>query len=382
MPVAERALTLTGITLDGVALPLAEVLADVVIRHGRTGYYDAPSTSTAQITCIDVARSFSAGIKMGAKLVVTCDAGAGPLPRFTGRVTDATLDRGDLTIVACGKLSEMSGYYVAPATYSKQTWTEQLKTVFQNAQTGNSRGSFPLDIRTPKTNPLMAPVVSVVSEEPNFAQFVETLLGWMGAAMADMPDGKILIQPASARTTANAVNIPPEEVLYTPQWHQTLPGANRVRIDAADRLDFPSENQFGERFVEYDTTIDVSDVNDAYYLRDEMLGRQAWPEWVIESAVLLFGRVLEIGQPVRMSGFSASAPHGTWVAIVEGWTDRITSDGGDFVWTMELALSDPKLSGIGEQPITWNDTPSDLTWANANQTTAWNDALTVDDLYP
>jgi hypothetical protein len=378
-------LTLAGITLDGVAVQLAGVAADVTIRHGRTGYFDGASSSTCQITLLDVDRATVSALELGSRLVVSYQVdGAGAIaPRFTGRVTDGTADGADLTIVAVGRLSELSGYFVANGPYPRQTWSTRIALAFANAQTGNSYGLFELDLRTPQTDPLLVAETIVVDDEPFLDQYLGELVGFMGAAVADLPDGRILIQPASSRSTANAVNLPPAQVLFTPAWRQVLPGANWVRIDAAVQQDFQSQNRFGRRPVEYDTKIDAAaDPNSAYVLAGEMRERQAWPVWVIESATLLEGRELAIGQPVRLSGFPSSAPHRSWIAIVEGWTDQLTSDGDELAWTMELALSDPILSGIGLEPVTWAEVPLELTWATINQSTTWAEATTLDSLYP
>lgn len=375
-------LTLAGITLDGVAVPLAGVAADVTIRHGRTGYFAGASASTCQITLLDVDRATVTALRIAARLVVSYQVdGAGAIaPRFTGRVTDGTLDEDDLTIVAVGKLSELSGYVVPNGPYGAQSWSSRLLTVF--AQTGVA---IAVDVRVPATNPQLAALTVLIDEEPNLADYVASLLDWMGAAVADLPDGRILIQPASSRSTASAANIPPGIVLYTPQWREVLPGYNDVHItDAAGRdwhayaLD-NSIRDYGRRTGEFATeTTDDS----GYQLAWEMVERQSQPAWVVESATLLEGRELAIGQPVRLSGFPSSAPHRSWIAIVEGWTDHVTSDGEELTWAMELALSDPILSGIGLAPVTWAEVPLELTWATMNQSTTWAEATTLDSLYP
>ena len=58
-------LAITTVTLDGATIANADVLADVTIRHGRTGYFDAPSPSTCQATMINVDRADTRAVRLG-----------------------------------------------------------------------------------------------------------------------------------------------------------------------------------------------------------------------------------------------------------------------------------------------------------------------------
>lgn len=372
-------LALASITLDGVALALDSVIADVTIRHGRTGFFDSGNASTAQLSLLNPSGAFVSAVKMGAPLIVNHDGGGGtPAPRFTGRVTDAVLDDNLLTLDAVGLLSQLETRYVASGYYNSVGWSTMLRRLFSYA-------GIPYSVPDPFPNPILGDE-TYAAEETTLASAVDGLVGYMGAAVVDTPDGAILVQCATTRSTANAVNIPPSDVAYTPEWRQVLPGLNKVTITGdtdditATKSDAASITQFGLRKVAIDTTAMYwADVDT---LARHMVVRQAWPKWVIESATLLSGYLFAVGQPVRLSGFQPSAPHSSFIGIVEGWTDRIFSDGETLTWQMDVSLSDPLLSGIGEKPITWTELPTAITWANMDQFVPWNDALNLDDFYP
>lgn len=382
----ERALTLAGITLDGVALNLDDVLADVTIRHGRTGFFDSASPSTCQVTLVGVDRATSSAVTLAQTLVVNVSDGTTTFPRFTGRTTDATLERDQLTLVAVGALARMqSSDWDAGMTLPATSWTVRVYYTLLHCQ-GVGTAQLVQDPTTPLGNPPLAAQAVAQRASPSPWELLSSYLDYLGATVADLPDGRILVQPAESRTTASAVAIPPSDVLYTPTWVMVLPGANEVwfDVDTADQahgLDAASRTQYGLRELTFETTI-VPGGGHSNYLAQAMVDRQAKPAWVIEAATLLSGRPLAIGQPLHFTGFPPAAPHGSWTAIVEGWTDRIVSAGERLDWTIELSLSDPKLSGLGAAAIKWDEAPSDLTWDSANPATSWDAALTLDDLYP
>jgi hypothetical protein len=122
-------------------------------------------------------------------------------------------------------------------------------------------------------------------------------------------------------------------------------------------------------------------VADANAVATQRLSRGAYAHWSTPATSLLYGRRLAIGTPMTLSSLPPAAPYSPWGPVLEGWTDRIVSDGEELVWTMELALSDPLLSGL---TLSWNGVPVDAAhrWNTIDQTVAWRDALTLGDLEP
>lgn len=379
------AIGLASITLDGTPVPLSEVVADVTIRHGRTGFFDSASASTCQIILTGVTRAFVNSLTPGAKLVVNHDSGTGTAaPRFTGTVTDMSTDgHSELTLQAVGILSTVGSKIVQNGPYSAQTWTARVDTVL-TAVTVAIPHVIGVPI-PPLGNPPLAALTVVLNDEPTVADWLDSMIGYMGAAVADMPDGKLLVQPANSRTTVSATNVLPSDVLYAPEWVQVMPGYNDVWFDAdtagsAHGMNSAAQAKYGIRRIDFETTI--SDPGYSADLAAKMAARQGMPKWVIEGATLLSGHLFTIGQPLRFSGFPAAAPHSSWVGILEGWTDHIYSDGDVLRWTMDVALSDPALSGVGTSAIQWDQSPSDISWDTSNPATSWDNALTIDDLYP
>ena len=93
------------------------------------------------------------------------------------------------------------------------------------------------------------------------------------------------------------------------------------------------------------------------------------------AAPILRGLDLELGVPVVLSSLPPAAPFDPWTPLVEGWTDTISGE----VWSMELALSDPLISGV---TLPWQAIPVEAAyhWNTIDPSTAWIDALTLDDL--
>jgi hypothetical protein len=84
----------SALTIDGVALSLDEVLADVAIHHGRSDVNDEPTPDTCQVTLQEVGKPYVDAFKTGVQLVlkVQDQVTLAESTRFTGRVTDASLD--------------------------------------------------------------------------------------------------------------------------------------------------------------------------------------------------------------------------------------------------------------------------------------------------
>lgn len=531
-------LNITSITLNGVALDLHDVLADVTIRHGRTGYYDAASPSTCTITLLGVDRAFTRPFQLGALLVVNATDGTAVRPAFTGRLTDADLELDTLTAIAVGRLRTLSGYPVGPGSYPEERWSYRVQRLFQDAglssaslldngdfetniagwsangdapgltatrYTGWSRrggaslrvlstggapgsnyggayhpGGMPvapgqtvtttLTLKTFVTSPYFyvrlviyltgggaeyyyspsypgaagqeQQIVSVSTVMPALASQVDLYLfsysnnagqiDWavddvqvrlssspavlklepgpfdpllvektfteqstvaaylaelaedVQAAVADLPDGRILVQAIGSRTLTTATPLDPAEVAYAPNWQQRLPGANIVAVTYGDPeasvsvTDSASVAIYGPIRADYQTTIKSS--TDATTMANNRLARDAYARWTIPMCALLYGRRFGVGEALWLTELPPAAPFDPWAPILEGWTDRIVSDGDELTWTMELALSDPSLSGLGL--LAWSDVTSTLHWNTIDPTVAWRDALSLDDLTP
>jgi hypothetical protein len=370
-------LAVTSITLDGVALDLDDVLADVTIRHGRAGYFDSASPSTCQIELLGVGRAFTRPFRLGSELIVNATDGSTVAPQFTGRLTDADLVGDELTAIAVGRLRTLSGYTVGAVAYPEEAWSARVARAFAEAGLGAV-----LELEVGAFDPVL---VARPAEPVSLAAMLDELAETVESAVADRPDGRILVQALNARTGAGTVALDPAEVAYAPAWEMRLPAANVVTVDygepaaSVSSRDASSVALYGP--IAATITTDIKGAGDATTVVFNRLARSAYARWTIPAAGLLFGRRLPIGKPVGLSSLPPAAPFPSWAPVLEGWTDRIVSDGEKLVWTMELALSDPLLSGL---TLAWQAIPADAAhrWNTINPAVAWLDALTLTDLDP
>lgn len=367
-----------SLVVAGASLPLAGVAADLAIHHGRAEITDEPTPSTCQVTLFDVSRAFVQAFKVGVSLVVTArDGAAAPAPRFTGTVTDARLDVDDLTAIAAGRLATFGRYPVGDAgVWPAETWSARVTRAFTEAGLAAQLVLAP----DPGFDPQLAARDSATAGATTLGDYLTFLAPMVGAAITDLPDGKILVQAIGARSLASTVALDPADVAYAPAWEQVLPPGNVVTVrftgdqsESVTVTDAASVAFYGERARTIDTSF--ANVADATARANSALARGAYSHWNIAEAPIVRGLTLPIGGPVQLSSMPASSPFEPWTPILEGWTDEISGDD----WTVRLALSDPLTSGL---LVPWESVPAAWTWATIDQVTPWRDALTLDSIAP
>jgi hypothetical protein len=365
------------IELDGVSLSLADVVADVVLHRGREDVSAEPTADTCQITIHDVDRAFVRAFDVGQSLTLTVADGAGPIvPRFTGRVTDARLDDDELTIIGTGPISTFREIAIGASSWPAEAWSARVVRVFTEAGLAAE-----LDLRPdPDLDPILAPRDSATAGPTTLGDYLAFLAPMLGALVADQPDGKILVQTIGSRSLDDAIEIDPADVAYAPVWEEQLPSGNivTVRYQADQGASVTVQDDVSiDRYDRRPITIDTSfqSAADATARANAALARSAYSHWEIGGAPLLRGLDLALGAPIILSKLPASTPYEPWTPIVEGWTDTITGDS----WTMELALSDPLVSGL---TLPWEAIPIEpaYQWDTVDPAVAWVDALTLDDL--
>jgi hypothetical protein len=373
-------LEITRVLIGGANVLLDSVLADVTIHHGRADTYEDASASTAQVTLLEVTRKLSRAFTLGQTLeIYAAPAGGGAeIPRFTGRITDGGLDDDSLTALAVGRYSTLSQYSVGAGDWPAEAWSARVSRIFTEAGL-----SAYLELQAPPagSDPQLAARVAATDGGPVvLSDYLSQLALTVGAAVADRPNGDILVQAISARSLASMVTMDPRLVEYVPVWVIVLPGGNIVTVKyaggaAVTLQDDGSIAIYGPRPLSIDTTLATAD--DATARAMDRMSRGAYSHWNIPAAPLLEGMDLSIGQPIKLLGFPPASPYSPWTPILEGWTDHVTSNGETFEWRMELALADPLLSGL---TLPWEAVPLADKWNTINQTTAWKDALTLDSL--
>ena len=304
------------------------------------------------------------------------DGAAPAVPRFTGHVTDATLNADELTIIGTGDVARLRLYPIGDVDWPEESWSARVIRAFNDAGLG-ARLELHAD---PAFDPLLAARTAETAGPTTLGDYLTFLVGMVGAAVTDRPNGDILVQALGARSLSALYELDPADVEYAPQWVQELPGGNIVTVrytgDQSEHVtvtDAASVSQYGERAETIDTAFVSS--SDAASRANQRLSRAAYSHWNIPEAPVLRGLTLSIGAPLLLTGMPAASPADPWSPVLEGWTDDINGD----VWRMTLSLSDPLLSGL---TLPWSSVPTDAAyrWNTIDPATDWTEALTLEDL--
>ena len=194
------------VELEGVSIPLAGILADLIIHHGRTDISDDPTATTCQITLLDVEKELVQAFEVGQTLAVTAKDGAAPaIPRFTGRVTDARLDVDDLTIIATGEVSRLKNYVIGSTDWPVETWSARVTRCFTEADLDDRLELVP----DPLFNPQLAARDVDTAGATTLGDYLAFLAPMVGALVSDRMNGDILVQAVGARTLDDAYDARP-----------------------------------------------------------------------------------------------------------------------------------------------------------------------------
>ena len=318
-------------------------------------------------------------------------------PRFRGRVSDATVTDGALSLIAVSSLSWLSRRRIGTGDWPAESWSDRVRRVFGEAGilltwSEESEPWSAAGLRTwaePDDEPRLT--LEVGGSDPMMAartgawitlgSYLERLLASEPATVANLPDGSVLVQAFASRADKRTVELDPDLVAYAPEWVQVDEIENELSLTWAGgsvSADSPaSVSRFESRPRQVDTELD--DQGDAEALAIARVVRRAFPRWVAEPVELLeLEPAIGVGSPVGLHELPAWAPDAGYLAIVEGWEDQIEpADEPDTLsWTMKLLLSDPRLSGgFGVQ---WAHVPAETAWNEAAPAT-WTDPSTLTD---
>lgn len=223
-------------------------------------------------------------------------------------------------------------------------------------------------------------VAARAADETTLADVLQELAQTVPAAIADLPDGRILVQAVSARARREAISLDPDLVVFAPEWAQSDDVANVVRVEWSggtfERTDPSSVAEYDERAPLVLSTL-LTTLADVEARSAIELNRRARPDWRIDHAELLeLDADLGIGSAVLLTELPAASPRTTHIGMLEGWTDHVEAIAGELEWTMTLSLSPQRLSGHG---FRWNELPAGLTWDEAASAT-WDDVQLLEGL--
>lgn len=416
---------ITALTIAGAPVDLGLVLAaNVTVLHGRAAFDDGPTPSAADLTLLIPETAGMPAWSAGDPL--TLATGHGPL--FTGTITDRRLPgHVDTTELGrCAQLELMCAGPLAGAGYrivGDQPWPQEIGTA--RATRILNLAALPALVEPPiPTRPEVQVLARDVDAQPALG-LLEDLATDTGAAVVDLPDGRVLYQPLEARArpafpvrwqdydpalTWSAVGpavkwsdltqrspgssvpvpLPPGAVLAEPEW---VSGAgamiNHARIGygpipeggqqaTEEASDAASSARYGRRYAYLGTQIATS--ADAAKRASRIVTTQARERWALGSITVWADQLdpatqaaiagLVCGDWVQVDALPQPAPARSWAGIVEGWTYTETKSAArhDTWWT--LALSDPQHSLA---VMTWADHPAAYRWADYPAALIWAD---------
>jgi hypothetical protein len=405
----------TAITIAGTSVALSGVEWSVAVSHGRNDVTSAPEPSSAQVVLL-IRPGDAIPVDVGDSLVVT----AYTVPRFTGTVTDVTIDHvlsddgtaplTRVTAAAIGPLSLLGSFIDGATGFTSDTLEDRVTGILD--ATG-----LDYDLRT-------EPGMTLIAEDPN-PRTVLTILSELctatGATLADSPAGHIIFDSYTTRgydynpatwayiagtwgaalgtwtsqsqaTTAapTAVPLGGAVVLWEPLWRKDVLGVvNDVTVtygtndplDTVNQADSASKAIYGERAVVLDSLL--ADVSDATRRAGNVITAQAQARWNLQQVSILMDLVdsgdraaildLISGDRVLVENLPAPAPASTYLGVVEGWAETYGPDGH----TLTLSLSDPRYSYA---MLEWIAVPGTLTWAAVDPTVIFADVILPTDL--
>jgi hypothetical protein len=370
VPVITQGQLIERISIGGVNLDLAEVTAAAVIRFGRVDPADAPISCTLSLTLLDL----DASQELEAGDLIQLDT-LGAAPRFRGQITDlhqSWSPDGALELVAVGSLGLIARRRIGYGDWPQEPWSARVARVFSEA----SWTAYTIEKGTSGDDP---PVAARLASETTVENELGNLAVTGSAAIVDLPDGSILVQTTSARRelVSSVIELPPELVLWAPDWTQSMDVVNVVDAGYGTLEDphtISSRNtdsvaRFGERSLGLSSTFALAP--DAAAAGAQIVNRRGYPHWSVPTVQIAGMLTPRIGALVRLTELPPGSPMGdVWQPVVEGWTDTLTGD----VWSTMLQVSDPIRSGVS---LRWMDTPSTLRWMDVSPSCRWSDASSL-----
>jgi hypothetical protein len=257
-------------------------------------------------------------------------------------------------------------------------------------------------------------LLAEAAEAVTVREYLQTLCQTVGATMCDLPDGTILLETYTRRssnytggswgmadgtwadntqtwgTAREPLELPSDGVVWEPTWYLrqetvindvTVAYGSNDPKDETNDTDAASITAYGRRAVYLDTSI--KNLADAQARAASILTAQALPHWNIGSVTVLVDNLdagtraevlaLESGDRVILNGLPQAAPDGLYFGVVEGWTETHTPDGH----RITLNLSDPRFSYAMTD---WAGVDIALAWSGVNVNVTWSDIVLATDL--
>ena len=381
-PPSHRGARIVGIRIGNIGIDPHGVEYEITIRQGREAVHSGGTASTLSLRLIGYERRYMQGFEVGLPIDVWADDAQ---RCFQGTITDAELehDRWDqpssLSLIAVGALAELGGRTTELQPWPDAPWFYQVNWVLDLAGIPEARRVIiaPVpDYWCHRRSDLDAPL-----EPEDSLGALDGYAAAVGAAVYDLPDGRIVVQALGSRFQMPVIEPDPADVEFAPGWRQALEVVNRVAAEwgtanaAHGRItleDAGSRFRYGLRDVGVITDLLATEA-DARRRVLEFLERNAFPRWTLPGVTLLNRYPLQVGARLVLQNLPSSAPLPSWSPVVEGWEDVITPDG----WTQVVTLSDPVLSGVA---LAWAGLPP-YRWFHLRNIARWRDATSLANLF-
>ena len=371
---------LVEVRIRGTLIPADHVIADVVIRSGRTRADDGLSASSATIEIVTPDPA-GAAVNIADVLEITIDGH----PRFHGRISEITRAASShptdtsFTIVAVGPIARLPRVQIAlplPATNARARISSVL-----------AAAGIPAVLEGGDAYALAA--YGVAGDPPVGAdEVIGAIITDTGVVVADLGDGSILCQFLDSRTSSDEWTPDPEMTYVDVQWEQTDELVNDIAVEwpggAAATASSPgSITTYDRHAVTLNTGL--GSLAAAQQRASSIIARLALPTWQCGAVETWDAGFFDhgIGAVVTIAPLTSQAPvpGGSWEGVLEGWEEQYgPSAAGEIVGTWILSVSDRAHSA---ETVSWaNVSPPTLKWNQVNPGCSWQEATSNSDLYP
>ena len=368
---------LVAVSVNGIAIDPAIVLADVTIRSGRTRADDGiePASCTIELLQADPGGAMA---MIGDDLQVTVNGA----PRFTGRICeiDSASSPEDpqastFTIVGIGPLARLARVLVAMPLAAGNA-AARAQQIFDLC-------GLPCQIDGGDTVQLAD--YGQAGDPPAGAdQVMSAIASDTGAIIADQGSGVILAQFLDSRLGHDTFTPDPRDTHVDLDWEMTDDLVNHAEVawsgGTVTTEDPASIARFDRHAVSLNTGL--GDISSATRRSNSIVARLAQPAWRLGDVQTWDAGILghSVGALVTIGPLPPSSPvSDPWTGVLEGWIDTYQpSVDGAIIGSWDLAVGDLLHSA---ETLTWAGVdPATLQWAQVAPAVRWQDAISNGDL--
>lgn len=412
---------ITTVVVNGVEQDPSLIPAQVTVLHGRQEVRQGPEASNATLIFL---RDPMPGWLYGDELKLLDDEAR---PMFTGRITDVGLRhgiRGDgttyglFTVTASGPVAGLGFRSVGDEPWPAEAGSVRAERILTLAETPYLIDGAADAVILPRD----------VDSRPA-RDLLEDLIQSTGAAVVDLPDGRVMYQPLAERARAvkplpwadfdpaltwagfdaaqtwagfNSwhsadsewpLPLPPSAVEWEPEWSVNADISNHVRVGYGtvpeggeqawtETTDSASITRHGRRYQYVGTQL--RDLPDAQAYASWILTTRTIPRWSLGDVTVLLEELdesarsqvlaLTCGDQVTIEGMPTPAPALVAEGVVEGWTYVMWGDAGQLFERITLHTSNLLDSLVVPA---WADYPAGYLWQDHSPLLTWADIVKI-----